>query len=157
WPEQLLVFFPMPYLDSFQRASLDTGLDRELLLAITRQESAFTVDARSGANAIGLMQLIPPSGERFAKQLGLSGPIQELLHSPEANIRLGSTYLRVLNLQFKGFPPAVYGAYNAGEYAMDGWMARRGHSDPLMFVELIPFGETKDYVRNVWRNLMIYR
>ncbi len=159
FPEQLVIHFPTPYLDSYQRAAMDTGLDREMLLAITRQESAFTADAKSGAAAVGLMQLIAPTGERFARELGLAHPngIEELLRNPEANIRMGSRYLRFLNLHFKGFPPAIYGGYNAGEYAMEGWLGRRGHSDPLMFVEMVPFGETKDYIRNVWRNLMIYR
>jgi soluble lytic murein transglycosylase-like protein len=69
---------------------------------------------------------------------------------------MGSRYLKRLSLEYKGFPPAVYGAYNAGEPAVDIWLKRRAHSDPLTFVELVPFGETKSYIRNVWRNVMVY-
>ena len=158
WPEQLGIYFPMPYGEAYDRASAETGVDKEIMLAVSRQESSFIADIRSPANAVGVMQLIPPTGERWAKELGLTtGPIEEFLKNPEGNIRLGTHYLKFLGLHFKNFPPAVYGSYNAGEYAMETWLERRNHTDPLMFVELLPFGETKDYVRNVWRNVMIYR
>lgn len=158
-PEQLLVYFPQPFGETYRRNALESGIDQEVLLAISRQESGFNAAIRSSANAIGVMQLIPPTGEQYARQLGITDfePIESFLKRPEGNIRLGAHYLRFLNLHFKGFPPAIYGGYNAGEYAMDTWLDRRGHSDPLVFVELTPFGETKDYIRNVWRNLMVYR
>lgn len=159
YPEQLLVYYPQPFGETYDRNAMESGIDREVLLSISRQESGFTADAKSSANALGVMQLIPPTGEQYARQLGITdySPIEEFLKRPEGNIRLGAHYLRFLNLHFKGFPPAIYGGYNAGEYAMETWLERRGHTDPLMFVELVPFGETKDYIRNVWRNLMIYR
>lgn len=158
WPEQILVYYPRPYREIYERNSLDNTVDIELLLAISRQESGFSPEVRSSVNALGVMQLIRPTAERFAAELGLpTEDIEESLANPDYNIKIGSRYLRFLSLNYKGFPPAVYGGYNAGEYAVDLWLKRRAHSDPLMFVELIPFGETKDYVKNVWRNLTVYR
>lgn len=158
WPEQLLIYFPRPYREIYERNAMDNALDPELLLAISRQESGFSPEVRSSANALGVMQLIKPTAVRFAAELGLStSEIERSLQNPDFNIKVGSRYLRFLNLRYKGFPPAIYGGYNAGEYAVDLWLKRRGHTDPLMFVELIPFGETKDYVKNVWRNNMVYQ
>jgi soluble lytic murein transglycosylase len=90
--------------------------------------------------------------------MGLStASLEQDLKNPALNIKLGSHYLKVLSLNYKGFAPAIYAGYNAGEFAVDLWLKRRAHTDPLMFVELVPFGETKDYVKNVWRNIVVYR
>ena len=72
------------------------------------------------------------------------------------NIALGSRYLKQLLLRYKGFKPAIYGAYNAGEYAVDSWLLRRKHDDVLSWIEMVPFDETKEYIKNVWRNEIIY-
>ena len=157
-PEQLLYFFPRPYSAAYHRNAQETGVDQELLLAISRQESGFSPDIRSSANAVGLMQLIHPTAKRFAAELGMATDhIEKTLKSPEANIRIGSRYLKFLQQNYKGFPPAVFGGYNAGEYAVDLWLKRRAHSDPMVFVELIPFNETKEYVKSVWRNVLVYK
>lgn len=157
-PEQIFLYFPRPYLETYIQSALDTSLDKELLLSISRQESGFSPAARSGADAIGVMQLIRPTAKRYAIGLMLADePIDKLLINPRVNIRIGSKFLQHLNTTFKGFGPAIYGGYNAGEYAMKTWLERRAFSDPLMFVELVPYGETKDYIKNVWRNLFVYR
>ncbi len=156
-PEQIFVYFPAPFTDIYERSATENAIDRNLLLAVSRQESGFTKDIKSGANAVGLMQLIPTTGKHYAEELGLdSSDISQKLLNPEFNVRLGSRYLKKLTLQYKGFFPAVFGGYNGGETAMDIWMKRRSHADPLVFVELIPFTETKGYIKNVWRNLVIY-
>src|SRR5690606_30900093 len=95
WPEQLLVYFPMPYRALYEEAASKQSLDKELLLAISRQESAFTPDIRSSANAVGLMQLIRPTAERFAAELGVTlTDVEENLKDPALNIRLGSRFLK---------------------------------------------------------------
>ena len=156
-PEQIFVYFPAPYLDSYTQSALETSLDKTLLLSISRQESGFTSDIRSSAGATGIMQLIRPTAKRYAADLMSSDrTLDDLLTNPRANIRIGARFLQHLKVTFKGFGPAIYGGYNAGEYAMKTWLQRRAHRDPLMFVELIPFGETKEYIKNVWRNLVVY-
>ncbi|MBM4251224.1 MAG: lytic transglycosylase domain-containing protein [Deltaproteobacteria bacterium] len=158
WPEQILIYFPQPYLSLYQEQALALQVPTSLLLAISRQESGFTPDIRSSANAIGIMQLIPSTAKKYAAEIGLTPNqgIEEQLLDPTINIRLGSHYLRLLTATYDGFPPAVYGSYNAGEFAMDAWLKRRHHPDPLMFVELVPFGETREYIKNVWRNAVVY-
>jgi soluble lytic murein transglycosylase len=158
YPEQLLVNFPRPFADIYARKAIDVGLVPEMLYAVTRQESRFDTQAKSPANAFGLMQLIPPTAKRVAAEanLTLAHPEQDLLR-PEVNIALGGKYLSSLDRRYKGSRPAVFAAYNAGEYAVDRWLEKRGQSDPLVWVELIPYGESKSYVQAVWRNLYIYK
>lgn len=157
WPEQILIYFPLPYYDVYARNAMETSLDKKLLLSISRQESAFNPNAKSNAGAYGLMQLIIPTAKRMSQEVGirLSEPTNQLIE-PEINIKLGSQYLKDLSIKYSSFPPAVYGAYNAGEFAVDSWMEKRGHKDPLAWIELVPFGETRGYIKNVWRNYRIY-
>jgi tetratricopeptide (TPR) repeat protein len=157
WPDHLPVFFPAPYLEFYKDSAEDNQVDFETLLGISRQESAFTPMIESSAGALGLMQLIRPTGKKFAKELGYKiNDIEELLNDPKTNIKLGSRYIRTLGKHYNGNTPAIFAGYNAGEIAVDQWIKRRFHSDPLVFIELIPFGETKDYVKNVWRNQYVY-
>ena len=157
WPEQLLIYYPRPYSKFFHQSSLDNQVDLELLYGISRQESGFTPDIRSSANAMGIMQLIRPTAERFAPELGIQDKdLNQALKDPELNIRLGTRYLKALSATYQGFPPGIYGGYNAGEMAVDLWIKHRSNPDPLTFIELVPFGETKDYIKGVWRNIAVY-
>lgn len=157
WPEQLLVHFPRPFADIFSSRAAETSLDKNLLYALSRQESAFNPAAKSPANAFGLMQLIVPTAERFADAAGYEAQdVREQLFQPEVAVGIGSHYLKSLHTHYQGYFPGVIGAYNAGEYVVDSWLERRKHSDPLTWIELVPFAETKDYIKNVWRNHHIY-
>ena len=77
------------------------------------------------------------------------------LKNPASNIQVGANYLRSLGERYHSVPQ-IAAAYNAGELAVDGWLEFRKHDDQLIWVELIPFSETQDYVKNVWRNYVIY-
>ena len=162
-PEQLLISYPRPFLRLFQQGAQEAGVDQELLFAISRQESAFKPDARSPADAFGLMQLIKTTARRFEDQLpkntigGGSNISADRLLEPEFNIKLGALYVAKLSSHFEGRTSAIIGGYNAGEAAIDMWTKNRPAGDELLFVELIPFGETKNYVKKVWRNLAIYQ
>jgi soluble lytic murein transglycosylase len=158
WPEQLLLNYPRPYIDAFQRQSMDSGVEVETMLAITRQESLFDATAASPAGAYGLMQIIPETAKRFAAEIGLrlDHPSTELLRA-DFNLKIGARYLRHLEKHYSGLKPAVFAAYNAGEGAVDAWVMRRVHSDPTVWVELIPYGETRNYVKKVWSNHMLYK
>lgn len=156
-PEQLLVFFPRPYSDIFQRVGVETGSQAETLMGISRQESGFRADIRSGANAYGVMQLTPPTARRMVKETGLDvGAIPEALTRPEANIRLGASYYKWLIAHYRGSKSSAFASYNAGEQTVDAWQERRNFDDPLIFIELIPYTETRTYVKNVWRNESVY-
>ena len=158
-PEQIHVLYPRGYAEIFSEHAGRTGVSPSLLYAITRQESLFKADARSFAGAVGLMQVIPPTALRIADWGGmdLSGrDIHEQLAEAETNIALGSLYLKILKQRYQDHLPAVVASYNAGEYAVDIWLKRRNHPDPLVWIEMIPFGETRAYVQKVLRNKIIY-
>jgi soluble lytic murein transglycosylase len=135
-------------------------MDRNELLAISRQESSFKADARSGANAWGLMQLMPFTAKRLVKSTKISGKeqikIPEDLMKPEVNIPLATDYVRELQSRFSNNQAQVYAAYNAGVQTVDSWLARRLFEDRLLFIELIPYQETREYVKGVWRNQKVY-
>lgn len=159
-PSQLHVYFPRPYLNLVQFNAARFEIDPELVLAVGRQESSFRPTVKSHAGAIGLLQLIPPTAERYALKLGIDyqeKQIEDILTIPEYNIALGSAYLSDLRSRYKDQVQLYVAAYNAGEYAVDAWYERRYHSDPLIWIEGIPFSETRKYVKLVMRNLAIYR
>jgi len=157
YPEQLLIYFPKPYQPEYKRAALEHRLEEELLLAVSRQESGFTPNIKSWAGAYGLMQITVPTAIKLLEgKVTDYDEIVNTLKDPERNIELGADYLHQLKRRYQGFNAGIYGGYNAGEYAMDAWLKRRAHSDPTVFIEMIPFGETKGYIKNVWRNLWVY-
>lgn len=159
-PEQILVYFPRPYLGIYGAVAKQQDMDANELLAISRQESSFKADARSGANAWGLMQLMPFTAKRLAKnaknldQTDLDIP--QDLTKPEINIRLATDYVRELHARFNKNQAYVYASYNAGVQTVDSWIARRLFEDRLLFIEMIPYQETREYVKGVWRNQEVY-
>ena len=151
------MYFPRPFADVYGQVTLDTGVERQRLMAVSRQESSFRAEVKSSANAVGVMQLMRRTASRYLQELQLDHSVlDDRLLTPQFNIAVGGRYLRDLGRNFSGLRPAIFGSYNAGEYAVESWVARRNSVDPLLFVELIPYGETKGYVRNVWRNEIVY-
>ncbi|HET9597982.1 MAG TPA: lytic transglycosylase domain-containing protein, partial [Anaeromyxobacteraceae bacterium] len=137
-------------------AAARAGADEDVYLAIMRRESAFRPDARSGAGAIGLVQLIPPTAERLAAVLRLRRDAVRHLELPEVSVPLGAAYLGLLAERF-GDPALVIAAYNAGPVAVARW-AKAGAGAPLdAWVEDIPFRETRRYVKNVSADAATYR
>ena len=157
-PEQLLIYFPQPYFNLFGQEAFRVNLPPEMLLAVARQESAFHPAARSRADARGLMQIIPSTARDLALSNKLSlDDIKQRLFEPATSIKLGALLLRRLTNRYPNNLFAVFAAYNAGEEVVDMWLQRRVHPDPRIWIELIPFGETKNYVMKVYRNYLIYR
>ncbi|MFG6666785.1 transglycosylase SLT domain-containing protein [Halomonas sp. HNIBRBA4712] len=147
--------FPPAYRESFLRWGSQTGVDPYLLMAITRRESAYNPVALSPAGARGLMQLMPGTAAQVARQLGLSDPGPYGVLDPELNIRLGSTYLRDKLSRYQGNRLAAAAAYNAGPGRVDQWLGSGVESFDL-FVESIPFRETRDYVQAVLSYRVIF-
>ena len=158
YPDQILVAFPKPYSRLFSRFARNEGIDPNLLLAIARQESAFDHKAVSPAGAYGLMQLIPKTANRFTtEQSAFGDSLIDQLHTPAFNVQVASRYVKFLDQRYSDNFPAAIAAYNAGEYAVDRWLQLRNHDDLLTWIELIPFSETREYVKRVWRNHSVYR
>ena len=144
------------------RSAPDGGAaEPALVLAITRQESSFDPTVRSGAGARGMMQLMPGTAKILAKRIGVSySPSQ--LDEPEYNMRLGAHYLGSLVSQFSGSYIMAAAGYNAGPGRPTQWVQfcgdpRGGATDPLDFIECIPFSETRNYVMRVMENMQVYR
>lgn len=157
-PELLLLYYPQPFSLAFEANAELNQVPAETLYALARQESAFRTEAASNVGAQGVMQLMPSTALRICTKLAMSCEgIPASLQRPEINIRIASTYVRDLSARYRKFEPAVFAAYNAGEYAVDTWLERRRNPDPLMWVELIPFQETNNYVKMVWRNEFVYK
>ncbi len=138
------------------------GPEPALTFAITRQESNFDPEAVSSANARGLMQLLPSTAQLVARRLSLPYAVGMLTADPVLNMRLGAGYLSQLLDRFAGTLPFAIAGYNAGPGRVDEWVGtfgdpRGGSIAMLDWMELIPFGETRNYVQRVIENMAIYR
>ncbi|MGH7022092.1 MAG: lytic transglycosylase domain-containing protein [Caulobacteraceae bacterium] len=137
------------------------GAEAAFVLGVTRQESSFDPNAHSGAGARGMMQLMPGTAEILARKLGMSFSSYEL-EDPQYNMRLGSFYLGQLVGEFGGSYIMAAAAYNAGPGRPAQWTTECGDprsagTDPLNYVECIPFYETRDYVMRVLEATEVYR
>ncbi len=147
--DHLALRFPKLYQQEFRVAALTTDISLPLLYAIARQESAFNARAVSSANARGLMQLIPSTAKLTARRMGLSSPSVTQLHQPELNIKLGSFHFGWLIDRFEGQTALAVAAYNAGEKRVDRWTKNKQGLSLDVWIEQIPFKETRNYVKNV--------
>jgi soluble lytic murein transglycosylase len=149
--------YPLAYWDTVQKTAEERGIDPYLVLALIRQESLFDPKALSSAFAYGLMQLLPSTATRTASQLGLPSPQPEKLFEPDLNLNLGIYHLKELLQLYPGDPVKAIAAYNAGQNAVARWERQFVTDDPEEFVERIPYGETRLYVKLVLRNHLNYR
>ena len=143
------MLIPIKYTQFFSRAARRHKLDPYWLVALARQESAFDPKALSPAKARGLLQLMPATARRVARQLNLRRPSLAQLNDPELNIRLGSKYLADRLRQFNGDIDQALASYNAGPHRVDRWLPQSDVVDARIWIENIPFNETRKYVRRV--------
>ena len=150
-----LVIFPLTYADLIAKYSAANGLDPYLVAALMVQESTFVPDIRSSAGAVGLMQLMPATARRYARQLKLPYSAN-LLKNPEANIRMGTAYLADKIKEF-GQVHLALASYNAGESPVKEWMAERPGLPREEFIDDIPYPETQTYVKRILGTVADYR
>jgi soluble lytic murein transglycosylase-like protein/AraC-like DNA-binding protein len=150
------LLYPLAYADLVRTEAESRRVDYTLVAALIRQESSFDPRAVSRVGAAGLMQIMPEVGRKLAASHGLRGWRDPLLRHPELNLQLGTAHLANLVRQYRDVTHAL-AAYNAGSGRVARWLTKRGAEDPEVFVERIPFAETRDYVRIVERNRAIYR
>lgn len=151
------LLYPLPFADVLRGQAASASLDPMLAAAVIRQESAFDPEARSAADARGLMQLLPAVGAELARRAGLPEWDAVLLYQPDVNLDFGIDHL-AHDLARLDWPERGLAAYNAGIERVNRWRSIRGvDDDPEVFVERIPFAETRDYVRRVLRNQAVYR
>lgn len=140
----------------------DSGVDIAFSLGIIRQESSFDTQTMSPVGARGLMQLMPATAAEMSAQLGLAVSVAALNTDPAYNMRLGTAYLRKMLDRYDGSIPLAAAAYNAGPNRVAEWLAANGDPrtpgvDMIDWIEMIPLGETRNYVQRVIENTVIYR
>ena len=151
------LLFPTPHLTEIMAASAQFNVEPELIYSIIRQESAFNPEARSPADAFGLMQLLPRVGEKMGKEIDVSVTHYTDLFEPEKNILLGTYLIANQRKRHKGHFISTVASYNASDSAVKGWLTSRGRDSMVEFIEEIPYEETKGYARLIIRNYVFYR
>lgn len=154
--DDLEIRFPLAYTDTVFKEAQANTLDPAWVFAVARQESVMNPEARSPVGALGLMQLMPATGRNIARKLKSAiSDLQQLL-VPETNIRFGSYYLRELSDQFGDHKALATAAYNAGPHRVAKWAPPQTTMDADIWVDTIPFGETRTYVRRVLAYSVFY-
>lgn len=151
-PEQdddLNIRFPLAHSDKIHQVAKRTKLNPATLFAISRLESTFKANARSHAGAMGIMQLMPNTAKRYRKQLKLKQVTQKELFNVPTNLLIGGTHYSALLKTLKGDAVASIAAYNAGLHNVKRWLRMRSTKDTLIWIELIPFYETRQYVKRI--------
>ncbi len=148
--DTLRLFYPKDLLPLLSRHA--SRVEPLLSLSLIRQESGFQPQARSRVGALGLMQLMPDTARRVA-----GGRMKHSLFQPDWNVRLGTRYLGTLMDQFGGDVDLALAAYNAGPDKVSDWLRRYPVGDRLLFLDLIPFAETRNYVALIARNYFWYQ
>jgi soluble lytic murein transglycosylase len=150
------LLYPRPHLDEVAAAAKLTDVDADLLYGVLRQESLFRSDAASSAGALGLAQLTPATARETARRWSLPAPNRADLFDPKISITLGAARLKELEQRFGSELPVALGAYNAGEAAVARWLPPRA-VDSDVWIENIPYNETRAYVRRVLWHRLVYR
>lgn len=149
------LLYPTPFAEAVDSAAREFDLDRSLLYAVIRQESLYRVDAVSSAGATGLMQLRPGTARDIARDLGADSPSRVDLLEPAVNVRLGAARLAALLERFDDSIVVALAAYNAGPAATDRWLP----PEPLagdIWLENVPYNETREYVRRVLWHTVVF-
>ncbi len=148
WRAAWELAYPRPFAPVVAAESKKSGLSEAWIYAIMREESAFDPRVVSPAKAYGLMQLIVPTAKKVGQALSLD-PDEESLKQPAVNIPLGARYLTILRAQFPDNPLLAIPGYNAGAGAPKKWLAERPADDFDLWVERIPYEETRNYTKRV--------
>ncbi len=157
WDERLLrILYPFPFRDLITREARKYDISPYLAAALIRQESAFNPGAVSSAGAIGLMQVMPSTGRRLARTMKIRSYKTASLKTAETNVRIGTRFLSDMINAWGGRVDKVLASYNAGPNRMERWSDFPEARDAELFMERIPFDETRDYVRVVQLNARIY-
>ncbi len=149
--------YPFPFSDLILGRAEDNNLNPILVTALVRQESRFEPDIKSVVGAVGLMQVMPATGEWISQQIGEA---DYALSKPEDNVKFGTWYLDYTHREFADNSLFAVASYNAGPGAVSSWVAEKEFANADEFVDIIPYPETKGYVESVfggyWNYLRIY-
>ncbi len=157
WDVRLMrIVYPFPHRDLIVREAARLEVNPFLAAGLIRQESMFDEDIESRAGAIGMMQVMPATGRELASRLGITPFSARRLTEAEVNVRLGMTFLENMLQRYDGELVDVLVAYNAGPTRIRRWRNMPEYGDRDFFMERIPFRETREYVKVVQKNALIY-
>jgi soluble lytic murein transglycosylase len=154
--DDLELRFPLAHKKYIEKQATKENINPAWAFAVVRQESAFTTDARSSAGALGLMQLMPRTARQVARSLRIKRPKQRDLLKSNINIKLGIRYLRKLQERFEGNSVLATAAYNAGHWRVKGWLPKEEAQSADLWIENVPFTETRKYLKRVLTYTIIY-
>jgi soluble lytic murein transglycosylase len=154
--EVLRIIFPLDYWDLIEKYSKPMSLDPYLVSALMAQESTFTAEIRSSANARGLMQVMPGTGRMYARRMGIRPFTTASLSQPETNVRIGIQHFKDLVDKFGGIHYAL-ASYNAGEGRVAAWLKEYPDLPADEFIDSIPYAETQNYVKRILGTTEDYR
>jgi len=154
--DDLEIRYPLPYRQAFETHANASNVPRSWAYGIARSESLFMRDIQSSAGAVGLMQLMPETGKRTARRLNYPYAGHITLTNPDSNIRLGTAYMRIMMDRFDDNRVLATAAYNAGPLNVEAWLPESGSIDGMIWIENIPFEETRKYVRRVFATDIIF-
>ena len=149
-------FFPQPFQKQVNKTIKELKFDKNIIYSIMRQESAFNPLARSHADAFGLLQLIPEVASKISARVKTGYKNKGDLFNPQININTGSAHLKDQWKKFDNSFILATASYNAREEAIKGWLKSRFDGNTLYFIEDIPYEETRNYIKLVMRNYLIY-
>lgn len=149
--------YPLKYEAYIMTYSTKYNVDPNLVAAVIKAESNFDEDAISHKGAYGLMQIMPDTADWIASQIGMDDITYDMLYNPEINIRMGCWYLDNLSVEFNDNIELMMAAYNGGRGNVQKWLKNDEYSKDGENLHLIPFNETKRYVKKVNRNYKIYK
>ena len=147
--DDLSIRYPLPWPEEFAQYSRDAKINDSWAYGIARSESLFMRDIRSSAGAIGVMQILPETGRRMAREIGHPYAGRATLTDSASNIRLGTMYLRKMFDRFDENRVLATAAYNAGPLNVEAWLPDADQLDARIWIENIPYNETRQYVRRV--------
>ncbi|MCH9697067.1 MAG: transglycosylase SLT domain-containing protein [Gammaproteobacteria bacterium] len=148
--------FPLAYKEQVLKHAADAELNPSLVYGVIRRESAFRADVSSRVGARGLMQIMPRTGRMLARRLKERWRSASQLYQPDTNLRYGTTYLKQLSDRYNNNLAMVAAAYNAGPHRVERWRPETQAIPADIWVESIPFNETRDYVKAVLAYMSIY-
>jgi soluble lytic murein transglycosylase len=154
--DDLVTRFPLPFNMTIEKFAKMRNLDLGWLYALIRAESAFIEDVRSPAGALGLMQVMPATGRATAKNIGLKNYNTKQLLESSKNVRIGSAYLKQMHDSFNNNKVLATAAYNAGPANVKRWLPKKQCEQADIWIEKIPFTETRKYVRRILYFASVY-
>lgn len=154
--DDLELRFPVLYRDIVESNAQQNNIDPDWVYGVMRQESAFVADARSGAGALGLMQLMPTTGRLAGRRINVRVPNNYAILNVETNLKLGTSYLRTVLDASNGHEVLATAAYNAGPNRVREWLPESAPLDADVWVDTVPYNETRNYVKNVFAFTEVY-